>query len=373
MAAAESDPFRGADGRADAKVELMRRRNAERVARLLNARERTIGIDKTALQAQVEERRELAREDAAEAAAYAEYEARLLDVVASREARDEARAKDEFDQLKAEWGADAEARSKRDAEAKTTYAVDPERCGTAAAQKFRGEDPSRLERQKLQGATTQCWLAQQIAEKVARRDEEKDEDARYAAYEAFVAESRGDLEGEEEAARFELRRALAAANARDAEERADAKVAGIEASRALERQEISARLVDPELIETTSVARSALGAHRYRPDHFKGLSTEQVKAILAENETIAADNMASKNAERRFDDEYDFSQTELLRLAHEDEENYQAAMRGRAKMLEDELVSQRDVERERIRKSRADRFGHVAAGGYLDGFGKSAR
>ena len=75
MAAAESDPFRGADGRADAKVELMRRRNAERVARLLNARERTIGIDKTALQAQVEERRELAREDAAEAAAYAEYEA----------------------------------------------------------------------------------------------------------------------------------------------------------------------------------------------------------------------------------------------------------------------------------------------------------
>ena len=191
-----------------------------------------------------------------------------------------------------------------DSAAARRYAVDPERCGTAAAQKFRGEDPSRLERQKLQGATTQCWLAQQIAEKVARRDEEKDEDARYAAYEAFVAESRGDLEGEEEAARFELRRALAAANARDAEERADAKVAGIEASRALERQEISARLVDPELIETTSVARSALGAHRYRPDHFKGLSTEQVKAILAENETIAADNMASKNAERRFDDEH---------------------------------------------------------------------
>ena len=49
MAAAESDPFRGADGRADAKVELMRRRNAERVARLLNARERTIGIDAAAL------------------------------------------------------------------------------------------------------------------------------------------------------------------------------------------------------------------------------------------------------------------------------------------------------------------------------------
>jgi len=87
MAAAESDPFRGADGRADAKVELMRRRNAERVARLLNARERTIGIDKTALQAQVEERRELAREDAAEAAAYAEYASSTSSRAARRETR----------------------------------------------------------------------------------------------------------------------------------------------------------------------------------------------------------------------------------------------------------------------------------------------
>ena len=86
MAAAAdvSDPFRGADSKADAKIELMRRRNADRVARLLNARERTIGIDAAALRAQVEEKAEAAREELDEAAAYASYEARMNDVVASR-------------------------------------------------------------------------------------------------------------------------------------------------------------------------------------------------------------------------------------------------------------------------------------------------
>ena len=82
----------------------------------------------------------------------------------------------------------------------------------AAAQKFTGEDPAALERAGLQGRAVQSWLVQQVAEKKQRALEEADERERFAQYEAFVAESRGDLEVEEEDARRELRRTLAAAN-----------------------------------------------------------------------------------------------------------------------------------------------------------------
>ena len=141
---------------------------------------------------------------------------------------------------------------------------------------------------------------------------------------------------------------------------------------ALERAEVSARLYDPSLIETTSTAKSRLGDHRYRPDHFKGLAREQVRDIIASNEAIIAANKLAKEEGKDADVDYDNSQAELLRLAHEDEEQHQATVRRAAMEHAEELLAMRDVEREKIRKSKEDRFGYIQ-GGYLDGFGTSCR
>ena len=57
------------------------RRNAARVQKMLDARERTIGIDSDFLAAQCEEKRERAAAEDAETAAYGDYEARIREVV----------------------------------------------------------------------------------------------------------------------------------------------------------------------------------------------------------------------------------------------------------------------------------------------------
>ncbi|EGB12802.1 RIB43A [Aureococcus anophagefferens] len=370
MAQKDSDIFGGVE--IDAKVELMRRRNAARVQKMLDARERTIGIDSDFLAAQCEEKRERAAAEDAETAAYGDYEARIREVVWARERAEAAQGEELKAELKGEWAAHATLRAQAAAEAKISAPVQPDLCGMSAAQKFDGEDHAYVRRQELQGKQVQSWLVQQMEEKAARAGEEHDEDARYALYESFVAAQRGDMERDEAERRARTKAALAAANVDDAAKRA-ARLAGTAADvAALERAEVSARLYDPSLIETTSTAKSRLGDHRYRPDHFKGLAREQVRDIIASNEAIIAANKLAKEEGKDADVDYDNSQAELLRLAHEDEEQHQATVRRAAMEHAEELLAMRDVEREKIRKSKEDRFGYIQ-GGYLDGFGTSCR
>ena len=88
--------------------------------------------------------------------------------------------------------------------------------------------------------------------------------------------------------------------------------------------------------------------------------------------SIIAANKLAKEEGKDADVDYDNSQAELLRLAHEDEEQHQATVRRAAMEHAEELLAMRDVEREKIRKSKEDRFGYIQ-GGYLDGFGTSCR
>lgn len=371
MAQQKTDIIFGGD-HVDAKVELMRRRAAARVQKMLDARERTIGIDKEALAAQCEEKAEAKRDEENETAAYAEYEARIRDVVYARELAERAEAAALNATIKSEWGDHAAHRAEEERIAAITRPVKPDGCGMSAAQKFDGEDADFGERSGQQGKMVQSWLVQQMEEKRQRKDEEDDEFARYAQYEAFVAAQRGDMERDESQRRAQHRAAVAAANRSDAAARRNADAADRAKIAALERGEVRARLTDPDLIETTSTAKSRLGDHRYRPDHFKGLATEQVRGIIASNEKIIAANTAKRQDEADATEDYDNSQAELLRLAHDDEDQYQSRVKQNAIDLADELLAMRDVERNRIRQSKEDRFGYIRAG-YLDGFGKSCR
>jgi hypothetical protein len=373
--AIETDPFRGGEtAKQQAKIDFMRRRNADRVKRLLNSKQRAIGADPSALAAQIAEREEAKLEEAEETAAYVEYEAHMRGVVGEREQRFQAQDKEYLREMAREWDGEAGVRKERALKEKgEDLRCDPKKTGPAGAQVFDGEDPTAEERRKLQGLNVRTWLAQQEAEKMARKDEDQDELLRYAAYERFVSAERADLEDEENEMRKQTRYELKEQNLGDAQRRRDSWEARKREVQGIEALEIDRRLNDPELCENTAVARSALGAHRYRPDHFKGFAPEQIAQLLRENEYIAKEHNAAKDEERQIDDEYDASQAELLALAHDEEERYQHELRRRAKKLEDDIVTQRSQQRERKLKSDRDRFGSVAPGGFLDGFGKSAR
>ena len=80
--AIETDPFRGSDDaiKQQAKIDFMRRRNADRVKRLLNSKQRAIGADPAALARQIQEREEAKLEEQEETQAYVEYELSLIHI-----------------------------------------------------------------------------------------------------------------------------------------------------------------------------------------------------------------------------------------------------------------------------------------------------
>ena len=162
---------------------------------------------------------------------------------------------------------------------------DPAKTGPAGAQVGEGEDPTAEERTKLQNLNVRSWLAQQEAEKAGarRRGEGRAPDA--PLVKGSWPPNEADLEDEENEERSRVRYELRVKNEGDAERKqccGDEKTRGGSDPRP---PRSIGRLNDPELCENTAVARSALGAHRYRPDHFKGLRAGTGGAA-AENDTL---------------------------------------------------------------------------------------
>lgn len=356
----------------NAKVLSMRRRSDERLAQLMDAKRRVLGVDTRELDAQCEEKRQARETCEMEDAAYVEYESAMRDVVFARECAEREEIARAHADHKWDWDESKARRDANDAAAKIRVAIDPERTGAAAAQKFEGEDAVLEQRESAQGRQMQSWHVAQIEEKDLRKAEDLDEVDRYAAYEDFVVEQRRQLEDEEQRTRRARHEDLARRNANDAIEVKARNAVSRTRTQNVERAEIMARMRDRDLCEDTATAHSMLGSHRYRPDHFKGFAREQVSKILASNDGLIDDKRRTKRDMRETLADYDDSQAALLKLAFDEEETYQYEVKLAADALQTELLAQRDVERERLRKMKEDRFGHIGPG-YMDGFGTSSR
>ena len=165
--AIETDPFRGSDDaiKQQAKIDFMRRRNADRVKRLLNSKQRAIGADPAGLARQIQEREEAKLEEQEETQAYVEYEAHMRDVVEEREQSFKAQDREFERSLAKEWDGEVAERAERRAKiASEDLRCAPAKTGPAGAQVFEGEDRTAEERTKLQNLNVRSWLAQQEAE-----------------------------------------------------------------------------------------------------------------------------------------------------------------------------------------------------------------
>jgi hypothetical protein len=192
----------GRESRIASSIVKRREANEKRRLRFLNAKERSIGVDVAALDAQICERAASAEVDAEveklERMRFQEVE-KLLESVAEEEKKLRSYQSQE---LKASWD-DAMKRKKEQSKIKDTI-FDINQVGQAAAQSFVGEDvdrKSRLSEQKKQFAK---WSTEKILETKQRFMDEKKEEESYHAMVQEVNNLRGQNEVEEKA----LRRAM---------------------------------------------------------------------------------------------------------------------------------------------------------------------
>ncbi|KAM4696777.1 RIB43A-like with coiled-coils protein 2 [Rhinophrynus dorsalis] len=296
-------------------IERRRNREQQRQSRIFNARVRTIGVDVSALEGQVQERKmsentEKARDEAFDADRQ-QYDkiAQMLEKQEDQERRSIERAVQDFREQHQQPEArrefdlyDPEA-LKKDQPARVCD-NDP-RCGPASLQKFAGEDLSEKERKKMQMEHSRKWLMEQKEERQRNQAQNQYADNLYDKKRVELDERAHHLSEMEEECRKAINMAVTNYNqalAMEASER-----------RRLEKQreqdnnfvEIYNHLTGDILTENPAVAVSSYGPRRIVADRWKGMSPEQLKAIWDTQEQQRQEKQRLSEKERQLDAEWD--------------------------------------------------------------------
>ncbi|GMH83318.1 hypothetical protein TrST_g4341 [Triparma strigata] len=354
----------------EARIAAMRARAEARTQRFLNARTRTMGVDKAGLDAQVEEKRQ-AKEALRQANMdQAAYDQQILRMLEENEAQARAEKMAALNALREDLLQKA-SEPKNDLP-KIGDSVNAEECGTGAAQYFAGEDKSKDSRRRLQQAQMRQWTSQQKAEKAARNMEENEDEMRFHQYLMAVDDMRGQMENENKA-----RTAADRLNFRKLNEE---QAALTRATREQDRQlaakmddmELTHVKNDPFLNEETDFGTSAVAPHRVRPDHFKGFNKEQVQWVYAKNGELVEAHQKMKQDERDTEKAWGNHVAAVTRVMEQNEQESKAQANYMNKLQTDVLNQQRAEQLAKKAQSKEDRFGSVD-GGFYKGFGTSCR
>jgi len=303
-------------------IERRRRLEEERKQRIFNAKQRTIGVDRQALEQQHLERQAAREVENAREAAFAdrmlvtEQRVQLLERDVQR-ARKEAtqsvqayREQMQQKHMRKEWDLNDPNTLRKDRPAR--LGDDDSLCGPSSIQKFGGEDleyGNRVRRQQQQQAQ---WVVEQMAEKQAQIDNEIEMDRLFAERQGEIDERRAAMEEGEFASRATMNAAVRDYNVAliEAKRERDAQVRTEEAVDAIE--EIRYQL-NSELLNEGPGPTSSEGDGRAIKYAFKGFSQEQIMAIRQEQLRQAAENQESKVRAKEAEEGWDIVQEAVRR------------------------------------------------------------
>ena len=348
----------------------MRARAQARTARFLNARERTLGVDKKELDRQVEEKRLAKVAEKQAAMDQFAYDQQVLRILENNEAESRAAKMAEMNALREDLLAQAQ-RPKNTCE-KMGTPIEPEECSTAAGQYFAGEDQAKGERIRQQQAQMRQWTHQQIAEKQARSAEIKEDSVRYHQYLTAVDQMRAEMEDAEKARVKSEKMMVRAMNEARASEVADTKAADKELNDKLNEMELKHVMESPFINEETDFGKSAVSDYRVRPDHFKGYSKDQVRYIFKENEVVLDAHKKAKQEAVDVEKAWGKHQAAVTYMMEQNEQSQKVQRDYVNKLQAEDIARQRLVQAEKKVQAEKDRFGSID-GGFFKGFGNSCR
>lgn len=351
--------------RENARIVRLRERDAQRNALFQETRRRSVDYKTLAVQCTDNELRR--KEEAELDRRYAEMmkATTLLGEVARHEEEEE-RQKAMKD-LAADWA--VQSALPKNTMQRMGARVVPEQCGLAACQSLQGEDKDGTRRKQRQQQQLQSWVTQQKAIYAQRARDEKEEDMRFAKWDAHVAAQRSKLDAVDAERKAIARRALrdehlAAADADAARQRAE-KQAVEDADRA----EIARNLAHPLYNEDQQIL-DADG--RPRLDHYRGLTKPQIKRLYYENYVIDRDLKDRKQREAREEREQDLHNLKVQRAREAVEYEKAIAKKSDYAALAADLQATRRVEHDRKQQAKADAFGAIGEG-LFSSFGNSYR
>jgi len=282
-----------------------------RLARVLDAKLRTIGIDKQALDAQVAEKKAREEDEKNAAMQYTRLAAYFADQVQLKQ-QEAAMLRKEMErddmtfrtdrqgkQTTREWDLNDPDRLKHDAPARTCD--DPSAAPVSGMQMFDGEDLGAGDRSKAQMAQNNDWWEQQLAEKEAIRNADREEERRYAALLAAQEALQQDCVAQEKTLRRELGTEQQELNKELAAKRRQGEEKMKREVEAMNSREQFYQATSPFLTEDPAAATSSVSGTRFRPDHFKGYGPGVAAEVTEYQKRQVAEKLAREAQEK--DDE----------------------------------------------------------------------
>lgn len=344
-------------------------RDAERIGRLQNAK-RTKAVDVTALDVQVQEKRQLKEREKALVAMEAAHTAEVVRLRAQQEAAEAATRQALERAIQDEWRQQADAHKDKNKVALDFTDMPPEQCGRSALQKFAGEDEGRATRTKQQHADMKAWVETQRQERAAREAAEARQRTQETAQFRQVVALAEQQEAELVACQARVTHQVQADNAALSRQHAQAKAQAAERQRAEEQALLARQRADPLLNEVNDCVNPE--TRRIIPDRFRGFSTAQRHALREENHTL----LTEKAAHQRQADEEEKAwgtrqvQYQAMLLQQEADEKEARALAEQATKATQE--QQKQEHKARNQAAKADAFGTIEGGkGLFAKFGTS--
>lgn len=348
------------------RIQKKREANEARAKRFLDARQRSIGVDVAALDAQVAEKRRN-QQNNDDSDRLERIRAKEIDRILEAAAVDEVNMrKFQMEELKKEWeDKSSELRARRAVKPADYY---PEKFGPSSFQVFDGEDTLAEERERMKKDQVRRWTQEQVAERAVQRQREKEEDMYNAEMIRQIDLMREQAEEQEINMHKMLRREVADSNKELAEMQGNRKM-----------QKKYSEVFDESGNPLTTSMPLSVSNNNFtndgkvvRKDTFRGYTPAQCRKLLQENELLREIKRQQKEDEEASDREWakaQMSQLRAMELAQYEEDQLKKYQREVcAKSLKEQVLSQE----ERRKKSQSDYRGAISPE-FFGNFGRSCR
>jgi len=338
------------------RVQSLAEQNLKRTACFLDARNRTIGIDKASLDKQIEEKRQQQalekKQEQIEANAnqalvqYLDYAARK-----TKEAQ-----QFQIDQVNATLHQQLSA-PKNNAMLRGDP-IDVNHCGTAWLQRFSGEDCEFSARKKRQQEQERNWYARQIAERDIIEKAQEEPNAQYVQLVQRQEEIRNQIEDEFLSIREKRTKEVHAENMKKAQE-----------VRVKKLDEDLHRNI-PILDDSTNSVQRFSG--RVTTDQFRGFGKDQIQQIYENNLLIASEKLSRKREEAEEEFKRTSNERNLLLELDQIEKLKEKKRREGNIAQAASWDQQRDELKTKQKRMYEERFGTITEG-FFQRFGTSCR
>lgn len=353
-----------------AKQKGMRDRAEERTSRFMNAHERTIGVNKAALDEQVREKNKKNLEEKQTNIDEGNYIEQLCAFQELEELRVRDDSKKELEDVKQTLL--KQMKLPKNNAIRKDGPIDITSCGVASAQHFSGEDPQFDERKKLQQKQLQEWCKIQMEEMENASMKQAEQVESYAEYVRNEDTMRTIIAEEEEIAKMNVTKSIMMDNIKTAKEVRDKKAQDDAMEKKLKEAEVLHAISDPHLTEETEFSKNHSADHRFRPDHFKGFSEEQIKFMCKENDQVLREKQRLNDQNEIEEKEWAQYQADIVQALEAAEIERQQRVEYDNQIQADALKKQRLELKEKQERMRREKFGAIEEG-FFQKFGRSCR